>query len=137
MSDTLKRLAAQAVPGYANEDACKFARTSDPEYLDNMHMLAEMESKINTVGRIPPIPDHMDVPGWPHVKVKVQEGDAYCSQMRFERMTGKLRAHTRFSHVTEEGAVFRTDCLAVPELWWETTLTQEELEEALSALGEQ
>lgn len=129
MTDTLQQLAAESVPGYASMPARTYAETSDPSALGLTLMLAEEESRINTVGRVPPIVRTQLRPGQPNLLR--EEIPIFGATMAYERASGKLRAHTRFEHATVEGAVFRTDCMAIPELWWETTLTWDTLEDAL------
>ncbi len=138
---TLQKMAAGSITSYAESPAISFARTSDPEHLADIQLMREAEGRINTHGRVPPCTIYCGnfacVRGGTHVNWCINgslmdESTRVGARMALERSTGKLRAETRLVSYTEKGAVFRTDSLAIHEMWISALLTWDQLEEALS-----
>jgi hypothetical protein len=133
MESTLAEMAASKVYGYKAKAAMDFAQSGDPEALHNMHLLDKIESSINTTGRVPGIKPEYARSGsrWKHDHI-VDDNTPYGSWATFERLSGKVRGHTRLERADATGVTLRMDCYAIPEMWLNIALTWEELDEMMA-----
>jgi len=136
---TLEELAAKATPGIGRGYAKKFVETKAIRDLQSSIELTEMEKELNarsnTKGRVPPIPErwsraHGLFGEW--ISDTGPNADLFGHRGLMDRLSGNIRGETVLSHVGENGVVFRTDCLYIPEMWIEATIPWEVMEEAMS-----
>lgn len=129
---TLQELAANNVGGYQEPFAKKFVKEKDLESLGLMQSIQEIEKSINTKGRVPGIkPEYIKSGRWGHLVPDPSISGTMGQKAYYERYSGTVRGHTRFIYADKKGAVFRTDCYAMPEMWLEAHLTWEELEDVM------
>lgn len=117
--------------GYEEPYAKEFGEMGNMRSLGFIYGIQQIEKSINTKGRIPGIRPEYIRGKWGNLAEDPSVIDTFGTKAYFERCSGTVRASTKFIRSDEKGAVFRTDCFAIPEMWLEAHLTWEELDEVM------
>lgn len=154
---SLAEIAAGNVRGYAWAPAQKFASSGNPDHFSDITMMLELETNINTTGRVPP-PKNQCSSGfcndsltrahyimdkhYPHsihcekTKELLTSAIVLGPQQTLERMTGVVRGTTKLQCASKDTATFHFGCASMLEMWLDIKLTRADLEEALKEMDE-